>query len=153
MPDTAIPLASLICRGIVGRIANTPYRVGDKAFNVRCSIGLIEVSAGMQMKDAISTADRACREAKSGHSDSLVIYERHAAAFLEREAEAEPGGAAGQHRRHRRSMFLEMQPIMSLKAPEASLNFEVLLRMREFDGSISQAGPSSRPPRKADRSA
>jgi diguanylate cyclase (GGDEF)-like protein/PAS domain S-box-containing protein len=140
MPDTAIPLASLICRGIVGRIANTPYRVGEKAFNVRCSIGLIEVAPGMQMKDAISTADRACREAKAGHSDSLVIYERHAAAFLEREAElslvarlASTDATAG--------MFLEMQPIMSLKAPEASLNFEVLLRMREFDGSISPAGP------------
>ncbi|HEY0063057.1 MAG TPA: EAL domain-containing protein [Telluria sp.] len=140
MPDTAIPLASLICRGIVGRVANTPYRVGDKAFNVRCSIGLIEVSSGMQMKDAISTADRACREAKGGHSEGLVIYERHAAAFVEREAElslvarlASTDATAG--------MFLEMQPIMSLKAPEESLNFEVLLRMREFDGSISPAGP------------
>jgi diguanylate cyclase (GGDEF)-like protein len=46
MPDTAIPLASLICRGIVDRIGNTPYRVGDKAFHVRGSIGLIEVTAG-----------------------------------------------------------------------------------------------------------
>jgi diguanylate cyclase (GGDEF)-like protein len=43
MPDTAIPLASLICRGIVDRIGGTPYRVGDKAFHVRGSVGLIEV--------------------------------------------------------------------------------------------------------------
>lgn len=140
MPDTAIPLASLICRGIVDRVGNTPYRVGDKAFNVRCSIGLIEVSPGMQMKDAISTADRACREAKSGHHNGLVVYERDAAAFVEREAElslvarlAGSDATAG--------MMLEMQPIMSLKAPHESLNFEVLLRMREADGSISAAGP------------
>ena len=140
MPDTTIPLASLICRGIVDRISATPYRVGDKAFHVRGSIGLIEVSRGMPMKDAISTADRACREAKGGHSDGLVVYERNAAAFHERESElnlvarlAAPNATDG--------MFLEMQPIMSLKAPAASLNFEVLLRMRDGDGNVMAAGP------------
>ena len=140
MPDTTIALASLICRGIVERIGGTPYRVGDKAFHVRVSIGLIEVSEGMKMKDAVSTADRACREAKSGGSAELVVYERGASAFHEREAElalverlSGPNATEG--------MFLEMQPIMSLKAPHASLNFEVLLRMREKDGRIVGAGP------------
>jgi diguanylate cyclase (GGDEF)-like protein/PAS domain S-box-containing protein len=140
MPNTAMPLASLICRGIVDRIGNTPYQVGDKAFHVRGSIGLIDVSAGMQMKDAVSTADRACREAKTGRKDGLVIYERDAAAFLEREAEltlvAQLSSAHATE-----GMFLEMQPIMSLKAPHDSLNFEVLLRMRERDGSVTSAGP------------
>jgi diguanylate cyclase (GGDEF)-like protein len=140
MPDTAIPLAGLICRGIVERIGGTPFRVGDKAFHVRGSVGLIEVSPGMAMKDAVSTADRACREAKDGHSDGLVVYERDAAAFQERENELNlvarlsgPNATDG--------MFLEMQPIMSLSAPYDSLNFEVLLRMREADGSIAAAGP------------
>ncbi|MDB5962122.1 MAG: diguanylate cyclase [Massilia sp.] len=140
MPDTSIPLAALICRGIVERIGNTPFRVGDKAFTVRGSVGLIEVSAGMQMKDAVSTADRACREAKSGRRDGLVVYERDASAFVEREAElnlvarlASPNATEG--------MFLEMQPIMSLKSPHESLNFEVLLRMREADGKVMTAGP------------
>jgi len=140
MPDTSIALASLICRGIVERIGGTPYRVGDKAFHVRVSIGLIEVNEGMKMKDAVSTADRACREAKSGGSAELVVYARGASAFHEREAElalverlSGPEATDG--------MFLEMQPIMSLKAPHASLNFEVLLRMREKDGRIVGAGP------------
>lgn len=139
MPDTAIPLASLICRGIVDRIGGTPYRVGDKAFHVRGSVGLIEVSSGMPMKDAISTADRACREAKEA-SDGLVVYERHARAFHEREAELNlvarlqgPNATEG--------LFIEMQPIMSLKNPHESLNFEVLLRMRGPDGSVLPAGP------------
>jgi diguanylate cyclase (GGDEF)-like protein/PAS domain S-box-containing protein len=140
MPDTAIPLASLICRGIVDRIGGSPYRVGDKAFHVRGSVGLIEVSPGMPMKDVISTADRACREAKDGHSDGLVVYKRGSNAFQEREAELNlverlsgPNATEG--------MFLEMQPIMSLHSPHESLNFEVLLRMREADGRISPAGP------------
>jgi diguanylate cyclase (GGDEF)-like protein/PAS domain S-box-containing protein len=140
MPDTAIPLASLICRGIVDRIGNTPYRVGDKAFHVRGSIGLIEVNAGMQMKDAVSTADRACREAKSGRKEGLVVYERDAAAFHEREAELTLVAQLSSSNATE-GMFLEMQPIMSLKAPHESLNFEVLLRMRERDGSVTSAGP------------
>ena len=140
MPDTAIPLASLICRGIIDRISNTPYRVGDKAFHVRGSIGLIDVSAGMQMKDAVSTADRACREAKSGRKDSLVVYERDASAFHEREAELTLVAQLSSSNATE-GMFLEMQPIMSLKAPHESLNFEVLLRMRERDGSVTPAGP------------
>jgi diguanylate cyclase (GGDEF)-like protein len=140
MPDTAIPLASLICRGIVERIGGKPFMVGNKAFHVRASVGLIEVSPGMPMKDAVSTADRACREAKEGASEGLVVYERNAAAFREREAElnlvARLSGTNATE-----GMFLEMQPIMSLKAPHDSLNFEVLLRMREPDGRIVQAGP------------
>ena len=140
MPDTTIPLAALICRGIVEQVSDTPYRVADKAFHVRCSIGLIEVSNGMQMKDAISTADRACREAKAGKSGALVVYERDAAAFLEREAELTLVARLSGHDATS-GMFLEMQPIMSLKAPQDSLNFEVLLRMREADGRVMPAGP------------
>jgi EAL domain-containing protein (putative c-di-GMP-specific phosphodiesterase class I) len=140
MPDTAISLASLICRSIVDRIGGSPYRVGDKAFHVRGSVGLIEVAPGMAMKDAVSTADRACREAKDGSSEGLVVYKRGSNAFQEREAELNlvarlngPNATEG--------MFLEMQPIMSLRSPHESLNFEVLLRMREADGRVSPAGP------------
>jgi diguanylate cyclase (GGDEF)-like protein/PAS domain S-box-containing protein len=140
MPDTAIPLAELVCRGIVDRIGGSPYRVGDKAFHVRGSVGLIEVAPGMPMKDAVSTADRACREAKDGHSEGLVVYKRGSNAFQEREDElnlvARLSGTNATE-----GMFLEMQPIMSLKAPNESLNFEVLLRMREPDGRICAAGP------------
>jgi diguanylate cyclase (GGDEF)-like protein len=140
MPDTTIPLATLICRGLVDRIGGTPYRVGDKAFHVRASCGLIEVAASITMKDAVSTADRACREAKDGHANGLVVYDVASTAFQERENELNlvarlsgPNATEG--------MFLEMQPIMSLSAPYESLNFEVLLRMREADGRVMAAGP------------
>jgi diguanylate cyclase (GGDEF)-like protein len=140
MPDTPVQLASMICRGMVERLGQQPYRVGDKAFHVRGSIGLIEVARGMAMKDAVSAADRACREAKLGACDGLVVYERGSNAFHEREAElglvARLSGP-----RPTEGMFLEMQPIMSLKEPHQSLNFEVLLRMREADGTVVTAGP------------
>ncbi len=135
MPDTRMPLAAVICQGIVSAIGGTPYRVGDKAFHVRGSIGLIEVSPGTRFKDAVSTADRACREAKTRHNEGLVVYEKNAQAFQDHHAELQLverlSGA-----RATEGLFLQMQPIMSLSAPHASLNFEVLLRMRDTDGKL-----------------
>jgi diguanylate cyclase (GGDEF)-like protein len=139
LPDTTIPLATAICRGIVDRIGAESYRIGDKAFQVRGAIGVIEVSPGTPIKDAVSAADRACREAKAGHSGGLVVYEKSAAAFHEREVELSlverlSTGAVPE------GLFLEMQPIMSLRTPYESLNFEVLLRMRDHDGSVIPGG-------------
>ena len=132
-PDTPIALATVMCRGIVDCIGTLPYRVGERAFYVRGSIGLIEVGAGISFKDAISTADRACRAAKSASSGGLVVYQRDAPAFEQHEAElkliAQLSSGSATHGLH-----LQMQPIMSLKAPHDSLNFEVLLRMRDADG-------------------
>lgn len=132
-PDTPIALASLMCRGIVDAIGTRPYRVADKAFHVRGSIGLVEISAGMQFNDAMSSADRACRQAKVASGAGLVVYERDAPAFQQHEAELKliallSSNAATD------GLHLEMQPIMSLTAPYESLNFEVLLRMRDPDG-------------------
>lgn len=135
LPDTSIVLASWICRGIVNSIGNAAFCIDGKAFQVRGSIGLIEVSQGTQIRDAIATADRACRAAKNGQQGSLVVYEKNAPAFKELEAELDlverlSGGVVP------RGLFVEMQPIMSLKKPLESLNFEVLLRMVDHDGSL-----------------
>ncbi len=135
LPDTKMPLASLVCQGIVRSIGSALFRVGEKAFHVRGSIGLIEVRAGTSIKDALSTADRACREAKRGHHDGLVVYDQDAPAFQQHEAELRlvevlSTSAATE------GLFLVMQPIMSLKAPHKSLNFEVLLRMRDTEGNM-----------------
>jgi diguanylate cyclase (GGDEF)-like protein len=147
-PATPIAMATLLCRGILDSIGNQPFRVGDNAFSVRCSIGLIEIRPGMKFNDAMSTADRACREAKTGNSGGLVVYEKNAAAFAQHEAElkliallATPSATDG--------LYIEMQPIMSLVSPHDSLNFEVLLRMRDPQGNrvntehLIQAGEAS----------
>ncbi len=133
--ETSIVLASLMCRGIIDSIGTLQYLVGDNAFYVRGSIGLIEVTADTQFNDALSTADRACRQAKSGNHGGLVVYERGAPAFKQHEAElkliallATSSATDG--------LYLEMQPIMSLTAPHESLSFEVLLRMRDADGNL-----------------
>ncbi len=127
------------CRAIVESIGGQPFQMGDKAFQVKCSIGLIEVAAGTLVKDAIAMADRACRAAKRGGCDGLVVYQSDAPVFQDRARELRliehlGAGVAPE------GLFLLMQPIMSLRAPFQSLNFEVLIRMREPDGTVLGGG-------------
>ncbi len=136
LPDTRIPLATVICQGIVASICAKPFHIGDKAFHVRGSIGLIEVAAHTRFKDAMSTADRACREAKTGSGgDGLVVYEKNAPAFHQHEAELQLVERLSTSDALE-DLYVVMQPIMSLTAPLDSLNFEVLLRMRDIDGKL-----------------
>ncbi|SFA69386.1 diguanylate cyclase (GGDEF) domain-containing protein [Collimonas sp. OK607] len=136
--DKDIGAATDICRAIVQKISYQSYHIGARAFQVKGSIGLIEVDAGMRVQDAISAADRACREAKKAHDEHIVVYQKNAPVFRERLEELSLierlGGEflpAG--------LFVEMQPIMSLREPEASLNFEVLLRLRDADNKVVPA--------------
>lgn len=136
-PRGPLQTAADICRDIIAGISTEPFVEGERAFQVKCSIGLVEIAADIREDDAVSLADRACREAKHGHEGNLVVYQQDTAAFTERREELrliqrldmpQPEG-----------LFLMMQPIMSLRDPYGSLNFEVLLRMRDEDGTILSA--------------
>jgi diguanylate cyclase (GGDEF)-like protein len=131
MPDSPLPAVTLACRSIVERIAGAPYLVGDKAVTLRGSLGLINVVHGMHMADAIASAERACREAKAGTGAGLGHASASEARLVARLSS--PNATEG--------LFLEMQPIVALNAPTASLNLDVLLRMRAPDGSIVGAAP------------
>jgi len=135
MPQTRMPLARVISRGIIDSIDGALFRVGEKAFHVRGSIGLIEISPAAQMKEVLTTADRACRLAKTGQHKGLVVYEQDSPAFQEHQAEIRliERISAGEIIE---GLFLEMQPIMSLTRPTEALNFEVLLRMRDPEGQL-----------------
>ncbi len=139
LKGTPIQSAAWICRGIVDRIGTHPYLIGERAFQVKGSIGLVEIDKIMRVKDAISVADRACREAKNGNHGNPVVYDKHSSVFREREEELHLIERFGTNAAPE-GLFQVMQPIMSLSAPYDSLNFEVLLRMREADGSITSAG-------------
>ena len=136
---TSIQSATWTCRGVVERIGTAPYQIGERAFQIRGSIGLIEVSSGTKVQDVISLADRACREAKKGNHNNLVVYEKNSPVVQLREDELRLVERFGANTAPD-GLFLMMQPIMSATAPYDSLNFEILLRMREADNSITPAG-------------
>lgn len=136
-PGGGIQTAVEACRHIIYAISTEPFAIEGRAFQVKCSIGLIEVGPGIREDDAVSLADRACSEAKTRHDGNLVVYQEEMSVFSEHAKEMrliqrldmpQPEG-----------LFLMMQPIMSLRDPYGSLNFEVLLRMRDEDGSVIPA--------------
>jgi len=139
-PGTSIELAAWTCRGIVTSIGGQPYQLGDTAFQVRASIGLVEVTSGMSVKHLIATADRACRAAKKSVSQGIVVYDKSATAFHEHKAEVHLLERLS-HSAGPQGLFLDMQPIMSFTNPYGTLNFEVLLRMRDEHGKVIGAGP------------
>jgi diguanylate cyclase (GGDEF)-like protein len=136
-PEASIGKAEEICQKIISTVEATPCQIGPRAFQVRCSIGVLEVPHGTLVKDAISLSDQACRSAKRSVSHLSV---------LRRDAHEVAGHTEemGLIRRFGTDMppdglFLDMQPIMSLTAPLASLNFEMLIRMRQPDQSVTPA--------------
>jgi diguanylate cyclase (GGDEF)-like protein len=137
--DTPIAAATAVCRGIVNAIGNESFLTGDKAFQVKASIGLVEVAGRLPVKDAIAVADRACRTAKIGAGEGLVVYDRDAGVFHERAEELRLVERIGSGDAPE-GLFLLMQPILSVRDPYASLNFEVLLRLREADGRVTSGG-------------
>lgn len=133
--EAAADIAGMLIEAIAGR----HFHVREQAFQVNVSVGLIELAPQLSISDAISTADRACRDAKARRPGPLVTYERTSAAFRERAQELRLiealGGAFATDR-----LFLVMQPIVSLRHPAAALDFEVLVRMHGEDGEVISAG-------------
>jgi diguanylate cyclase (GGDEF)-like protein/PAS domain S-box-containing protein len=133
-PGTPIRSAAAVCTGVVEALSNQPYQSGEKAFQVNGSIGLVQIGAGTSVSEAISAADEACRAAKGAHC-GLIVYESDSPALKARERQLR---LAKQFNTNAvtESLFLAMQPIMSLARPYGSLDFEALVRMRDADGSI-----------------
>ncbi|MFZ1444441.1 MAG: hypothetical protein WAS49_03045 [Candidatus Dechloromonas phosphoritropha] len=128
----------MICDKIVDTVSGRSFESEGKGFSVGVSVGLVELLAPTTLKEAISTADRACRLAKTKGS-GVHVFEAGSQALRDYTREL---GLIGRFAADRppEGLFLEMQPILSLRAPTESLNFEMLLRMREPDGSIVPAG-------------
>ncbi|WP_179405171.1 EAL domain-containing protein [Burkholderia guangdongensis] len=133
----ALPLddAAQVLQNVVEAINATPYQIGTRAFQVRASAGIIELPPGMRAGDGISAADAACREAKRNGNGHVVVYRSNAPMFGER-ARALSLIETFSGELPTEGLFVEMQPIMSTKTPYAALDFEVLLRLREPDGTI-----------------
>ncbi|MDN5842453.1 MAG: bifunctional diguanylate cyclase/phosphodiesterase [Alcaligenaceae bacterium] len=120
--------AQHICKDIIESLNSAALNVGKRFFQLKSAMGVIDIDKRMNAKDAISAASRACREARKQHTD-IVLYEDNASELFEHIEELRlfdqlDGSSAP------RDIYLEMQPIMSLRHPLQTLNFEVLLRVR-----------------------
>lgn len=136
-PNSHSAQAQTKANEIIQSLNAAPITVGNRSFNLKSSIGLVELSANMSSQEAISAAHRAAREAHKQMQD-VVLYAQNSnelnehAAELRLFQELEGGSSHG--------LFLEMQAIMSLRAPLDSLNFEILLRVRDSSGQLLPSG-------------
>lgn len=135
--DVPLAPAVRICQRIQSVITERPIVVGERPFPLSAAFGVLELTPNMAAIDAISSAERACHEAKRG--PRLVVYDRNARALAERVEELRVIKSMDR-RDAPAGLRIEMQPIMSLQDPRASLDFEVLLRMEDADGRSVPVG-------------
>ena len=137
-PNMDASAARKTAERIIEDLNGSSYQVGHRNFHVRSAIGVVEINREMDAATAISAASRACRDARKQHQD-VVVYEQDSS---ELEAHTEElrlfdqleGGDSP------KGLYLEMQPIMSLKNPDETLNFEILLRVRDSHGRLIPTG-------------
>lgn len=137
-PNSTISEAREKAVQVISDLNSTALYVGGRAFQIKSAMGIIEVTNNMDPKDMISAASRACRDARKQHQD-IVVYEQDSNELQEHTEELRlfdelEGGDSP------RGLYLEMQPIMALKNPLQTLNFEVLLRVRNSAGVLLPSG-------------
>jgi diguanylate cyclase (GGDEF)-like protein len=135
--DMPLAPAVRICQRIQSALAEQPVVVGERGFPVGAAFGVLELTPGMAPVDAISSAERACQEAKRGAR--MVVYDRNARALVERVEELRVIKSMDRSEAPA-GLRIEMQPILSLQDPFARLDFEVLLRMEDAEGRSVPVG-------------
>ena len=123
---------------MVASLNESAMYVGERAFQLKSATGLIDIDRNMTPRDAIAAASRACRDARKQHQD-VVLYEENARELFEHIDEMNLFGHL-ESTGTSEDIFLEMQPIMSLRHPLQTLDFEALLRVRNTGARPLQTG-------------
>ncbi len=132
-PNLRASEARPIGQDIIDSLNGSALYIGNRAFQIKSAMGIIDIHQNMNPKDAISAASRACRAARKQHTE-IMLYEENASELFDHIEELrlfdqlEEGGSP-------RDIYLEMQPIVSLRRPLHTLNIEILLRARSSDAT------------------
>lgn len=120
-------------------ISDQSFDIEGVTLNMTVSIGVVTLDSTMSTVDAMAAADRACAEAKAQGRNCVVrLNERDDT--LRAHLEELKVVAGLRQRVPTERYFLEFQPIVSLRAANQSLNYEVLIRMRGDDGGVIPPG-------------
>ena len=138
--EASLEAATALCEQLRAELSERAYQYQDKVFNVTASIGVIRVLNDMRPADALTASDRACSEAKAAGGATVVSYDAGSSELLNHLDEIKIV-AGMKERLPVESFFTQLQPIVSLRNPESSLCYEVLIRMRDANG---QTVPPSR---------
>ena len=131
----SLDASKTLCEKLRVDLSDRAYQYQDKAFNVTASIGLIRVLDNMRPADALTASDRACSEAKASGGATVISYDSSSTELLNYLDEIKLV-AGMKERLPIENFFTQLQPIVSLRNPESSLCYEVLIRMRDTNGQV-----------------
>lgn len=137
--DMSLETARALCEELRRALSERPYQHQDKAFSVAASIGVIQLSPEMTPRDALTASDRACSEAKKAGGSTVVALDSRSSALTTYLDEIKLV-ANMRERLPVENFFTQLQPIVSLRTPYASLSYEVLVRMRDGSGAVVPPG-------------
>ena len=139
MDGLSLDASRALCEKLRDDLSNRTYQYQDKAFNVTSSIGVIKVLDGMRPADALTASDRACQEAKASGGSTVVAYDSSSSELISYLDEIRLV-AGMKERLPVEKFFTQFQPIVSLRNPESTLCYEVLIRMRDSGGKVVPPG-------------
>jgi diguanylate cyclase (GGDEF)-like protein len=120
-------------------VSEAPFELEGKRLDMTASVGVVGFDPKMDLVDTLAAAGRACAEAKSRGRNCVVQLDDNDSR-LRTHLEELKVVADLKRKIHTDRYFLDFQPIVALQAPHSSLNYEVLLRMRDENGGVIQPG-------------
>jgi diguanylate cyclase (GGDEF)-like protein len=122
------------------RIAAYRFGWGERSFTVAVSIGVVSLSAqGLDMTQALSAADEACYAAKEAGRNRVHVYQPDDSLIMVRSREMRWIGKLHDALQKDRFLLARQAVVPLSDHSDVGEHYEVLLRLRDDDGSIITA--------------
>ncbi|MDX1573906.1 MAG: EAL domain-containing protein [Methylophaga sp.] len=140
MEHCSIEQAFKACEGVLGLLQDFRFYWEGYSFTIGASIGLTVVDVHTKdVTEAMRNVDNACYVAKDAGRNRVEVHTEDSALLKQRRGEiqwsAEINEALDEDR-----FLLYVQPIVPVNPENGALSYEILLRLRRRDGSLSPPG-------------
>ena len=136
LENCATSLASELVQRIRSALHDFFFAYEDKLFNIRASIGVVEISRHSgTIVDVLSAADIACYSAKDAGRDEVCVYNPKDQNTISRRGEMQWSQTI-QSALANDNFVLYLQPIVALKPNEERELYEFLVRLQNTDGNL-----------------
>jgi diguanylate cyclase (GGDEF)-like protein/PAS domain S-box-containing protein len=133
LQDTSLESAQATADRLRAAVASTPFRFGDRVFDLTISVGISSIDAATESSAAMVQADSAMYSAKDAGKNRIVAYP-FGEAEGRRSIEAGRWAARIRDALREQRFMLCYQPVVRLGNGEAE-HYEALIRMIDRDGS------------------
>jgi diguanylate cyclase (GGDEF)-like protein/PAS domain S-box-containing protein len=126
--------ASQLAQRLLSVLGDFRFQLNERAFITTASIGMVRIDGSGAAEDLLAQADSACHVAKSRGGNGMVVYRADNVEMQRLVRDAEWCVRASEAIAESR-LELWLQPVVPLRSTQSG-HFEVLVRLRETDGSV-----------------